>query len=161
MTDRDMLVDAKLGFWQAWFDGTACPNPGRIGIGVVLISPGGNRTEKCAPVLCGGCNNEAELHAMNAALALAHREGAKRIILRGDSDMAIRHVLGMDHTEIPRFIPLIAQAQEWLLCFDEARLQWIPGHRNQEADCCSRAALGLSPRPSAKVKSSRGRASGA
>ena len=33
-------------FWQVWFDGSALPNPGKIGIGAVLIAPDGRSEEK-------------------------------------------------------------------------------------------------------------------
>lgn len=147
MTDMaSSVTNSSQDTWQVWFDGAAYPNPGKIGIGVVMLSPDGKQSEKCLLMPCSGCNNEAELHALSAAFAFAYEAGARCVIVRGDSDMAIRHVLGTDSTEIQRFAPLIAQAREWLGRFETAHLQWIPGHRNQQADRCSRTALGLSPR---------------
>lgn len=145
-------------YWQGWFDGTACPNPGKIGVGAIVLSPQGNRIEKFDPVAFSGCNNEAELRALTAALILAHDAGARHLVLRGDSDMAIRHVLGTDSTRIARFAPLIAEARAWLRCFEDVQLQWIPCHRNQEADRCSRDALGLPERsPKSAIRSRKAR----
>ena len=155
---RIVAAESREGYWQGWFDGAACPNPGKIGIGAIVLSPHGNRIEISDAVAVGGCNNEAELRALIAALMLAHGAGARRLILRGDSDMAIRHVLGTDSTRLARFVPLIAEARAWVCRFEDVQLQWIPGHRNQEADRCSRGALGLPDRPGKPaIRSRKGR----
>lgn len=148
---------ATAGIWQAWFDGTAVPNPGKIGIGVVLMSPGGVRIEKCLQISPNGCSNEAEFHALIAALKLAHAEGARHLVLRGDSTVAIRYVLDCDRTDVARLTALVREAQSWLPRFDEVRLVWIPRHRNIEADRLARRSLDLPERPSAVHKAKRRR----
>lgn len=90
-----------------------------------------------------GCNNEAELHALCAALELAFAAGARRLLLHGDSDVAIRYVRGPDSTRIARLLVLVDQARDKLRRFEEVRLVWVPRHRNLEADRLSRQALGL------------------
>ncbi len=45
--------------WHGWFDGAADPNPGRRSIGVVLVSPDGQR-HTIAQAVGQGTNNEAE-----------------------------------------------------------------------------------------------------
>jgi ribonuclease HI len=123
------------------------PNPGRIGIGVLLIAPDGRREEKSVLLNLSGCNNEAELHALCAALELAAAAGAQKLLLRGDSDVALRYVRGPDSTQIARLRLLVAAARDRLQRFDEVRLLWIPRHRNRDADRLSRQALGLPPDP--------------
>lgn len=135
--------------WQAWFDGAALPNPGRIALGVVLISPDGHRLEKSALAGATGCNNEAELLALCAALELAHGAGARRLEVHGDSDFAVRHVAGLDATAVPRLTSLIERARQWLPRFEAMRLVWIPRHRNGEANRLCRLALGLPDEPAA------------
>lgn len=134
-------------YWQAWFDGAALPNPGKIGVGVMLKSPEGARYDKSALMGCWGCNNEAELHALGAALAFARQSGARRLVLRGDSDVALRYVRGPDSTQIERLQTLVAQARDSLRCFEDVQLVWVPRHRNTEADGLSRQALGLPVMP--------------
>ena len=129
--------------WQAWFDGSALPNPGRIGIGAVVLSPDGRRFEKSAPLALHGCNNQAELQALCAALELAHVAGARRLRICGDSDVAIRYVTGPDSTKIAALSALVMQARAWLARFDEVQLRWVPRHRNVAADHLCRQALGL------------------
>lgn len=114
----------------------------------MLIAPDGRREEKFLLLNASGCNNEAELHALCAALDMAAAAGARRLVLRGDSDVALRYVRGPDSTQIARLCLLVAQAHERLRRFDEVHLLWIPRHRNGDADRLSRQALGLPPSPS-------------
>lgn len=143
---------ATNAYWQAWFDGCALPNPGKIGIGAVVVAPDGRRFEKSAQLGHHGCNNQAELHALCAALELAHEAGARRLLVRGDSDVAIRYVTGPDSTEIAALLILVAQAREWLRRFEEVQLCWIPRHRNGAADHLCRQALGLPDKPAATAR---------
>ncbi len=144
-------------FWQAWFDGAALPNPGKIGVGVALLAPDGRREENSILLNCSGCNNEAELHALRAALEMAAAAGARRLLLRGDSDVALRYVRGPDTTQIVRLCLLVAEARDWLRRFDEVQLVWIPRHRNCGADRLARQALGLPPDPTSVPRRRRGR----
>ena len=123
------------------------PNPGKIGIGVLLVAPDGRREEKSFLLNCTGCNNEAELHALCAALETAAAAGAQKLLLRGDSDVALRYVRGPDNTQIARLCLLVAAARDGLRRFDEVQLLWIPRHRNRDADRLSRQALGLPSDP--------------
>ncbi len=136
--------------WQAWFDGSALPNPGRIGLGAILRGPEGQQLEYSGLAADGGCNNEAELLALGKALEMARDSGARRLIVRGDSDFAVRHLRGEAHTRVAHLHELILQMQPLLAGFASVRLEWIPRHRNPDADRLSRAALGLPDKPAAK-----------
>ena len=114
-----------------------------MGLGIVLLAPDGTRPEHSSIAAGIGCNNEAELHALCAALDLAFTAGARDLLLRGDSDVALRHVRGPDSTGIARLQVLIASARDRLRRFDDVQLLWVPRHRNREADRLSRQALGL------------------
>jgi len=120
------------------------------------MSPDGLRSDKSVLTGCSGCNNEAELHALGAALEMACRAGARRLVLRGDSDVAIRYVRGPDSTQIAPLLVLVARAREWLCRFEDVQLVWVPRHRNVEADRLSRQALGL-PEPPVRIARPRRR----
>lgn len=143
--------------WQLWFDGSAFPNPGRIGLGVVLWGPAGQRREYSGTVAGGGCNNEAELLALAKGLELAREAGARFVRVRGDSDFAVRHLKGEARTEVLRLREIIENVQALLGGFADTRLEWIPRHRNGEADRLSRAALGLPDKPALRPISRRRR----
>ncbi len=133
--------------WMAWVDGTARPNPGRIGIGHVLVSPSGQRAEHSDAPGRNGCNNEAELRALLSALDAAAAAGARTLTLHSDSRFAVDCLNGLDSTDVPRLVELLAAAHTAMGCFDQVRLVWLPRHRNAEADRLARAALGLAPKP--------------
>ena len=138
--------------WQAWFDGSALPNPGRIGIGLVLQSPDGRRCERSFVARESGCNNEAELHALCALLELAREQGATRLCVCGDSDIAVKYASGVGVTRIGRLVTLVQRAQQLMAAFDEVELRWVPRHRNCSADRLSRQALGLQEKPPAQKR---------
>ena len=140
--------------WQGWFDGAALPNPGKIGLGVVLISPAGIHSGRSVLIGESGCNNEAELHALCLALEIASEAGARRLQLHGDSNVAVRYVRGPESTQIARLVVLVAQARMRIQGFEEVLLVWVPRHRNVEADRLSRQALGLPARP---IRAAKGR----
>jgi ribonuclease HI len=136
------MSDAE-SLWQLWVDGTALPNPGRIGLGTVLISPAGERQTRSLALGRSGCNNEAELHALRVGLEQAREAGATRLAAISDSDFVVRHVLGQQTTRVARLVPLIEALQVQLQGFEQLELRWVPRHRNQDADHLARAALGL------------------
>lgn len=144
-------------YWQGWFDGSARPNPGDIGIGVVLLAPDARRFEKSERLSGSGCNNEAELQALCALLELACAAGARCLQVCGDSDVAIRYVNGPEATAIEPLLTLILRARKLIAHFDDVQLSWIPQQRNAEADRLSRQALGLPDRLSILRKPKRSR----
>lgn len=150
--------EGEAVFWRAWFDGSALPNPGRLGLGAVLIGPDGAYFELSQTGPGSGCNNEAELLALCALMEFALSRGATHLDVVGDSDVAIRYVCGDARTAVSRLLPLLARAQSLRQRFVVARLSWVPAHRNREADALSRRALGLPERPAgAKRKPKRRR----
>lgn len=76
---------------------------------------------------------------------MARGAGAQRLLVRGDSDVALRYASGNGVTRVARLLPLIARAQTALAAFEHAQLLWVPNHRNRDADRLARQALGLAP----------------
>jgi ribonuclease HI len=133
--------------WQLWFDGCALPNPGRLGLGALIIAPDGRRIELSQPGSRHGCSNEAELEALNLALNLAYAEGARRVLVTGDSDFVVRHLKGEQQTSVDALRTRLQDIDDVLARFDAVELKWVPRHRNRDADRLSRAALGLPDKP--------------
>ncbi len=149
-------IDAARN-WLAWCDGSALPNPGRIGIGIVLVAPDGARRDASRVLGCCGCSNEAELRALCAALDMALEAGARRLEVRGDSDVALGYVRGPGATRIERLNVLVVAARERMRRFEHVELLWVPRHRNVEADRLAREALGLAAAPVSSAKGRRRR----
>lgn len=133
--------------WRLWFDGCALPNPGRLGLGALLVAPDGRRIELAHTGPRHGCSNEAELEALRLALDRAHDEGARHLAITGDSDFVVRHLRGERRTAIEPLSTLLTTLQRSLARFDSFELHWVPRHRNRDADRLSRAALGLPDKP--------------
>ncbi|HEX5126817.1 MAG TPA: ribonuclease HI family protein [Rhodocyclaceae bacterium] len=141
---RQNLIEANDSpCWQASFDGSALPNPGRIGIGAVLVAPDGQRFEHSQRTDYVGCNNEAELLALCTILELALAHGAARIVVIGDSDIAVGYAKGIGASRVARLQPLTLRAQTLLRRFAYCELKWVPRHRNTDADRLARQALNL------------------
>lgn len=144
------MTMAGAPFWTVHCDGSAVPNPGRIGLGAVLVAPDGTRhTLSEAPAL-HGCNNEAELRALMAALALLQREGATALRVHSDNSVLVAQLSDAAARPIARLAALFDEARALLAGFEDVQLKWIPQRRNTEADALARAALGMPPRAPAK-----------
>ncbi len=134
--------------WVAHCDGGAWPNPGTMALGAVLTSPTGEVHRLSQRLSGSGCNNEAEWRATVAVLSFALEHGARRLHLHTDSTQV------RDHLSQPAQHALPPALQTWV---DEARMlaasllhvtvQWVPRHRNAQADALAREALGLPPKP--------------
>ncbi|MFN3439607.1 MAG: reverse transcriptase-like protein [Acidovorax sp.] len=136
--------------WLVYCDGSAVPNPGRMGLGAVLVGPDGVTQHHISEATTfTGCNNEAELRALLAALQwLARRVAATSTAVRviSDSSVLVAQLGAHAAPPIARLAPLFDEARGALQQFAHIDLQWVPRHRNGAADTLARAALGLAPK---------------
>ncbi len=133
--------------WLLHCDGSAWPNPGRMGLGAVLMAPDGTRHELSVATHLTGCNNEAELRAVMAALQLAQTQGARRLKVHCDNSLVVDQLRMTDPPPVARLASLFDEARAWVAAFECIEWQWVPRHRNAEADALARAAVGLAPKP--------------
>jgi len=126
--------------WQAWFDGSARPNPGRCGLGALLLAPDGRRIELAQD---GGHGNssEAEYRALIALLRAALAHGALDIAIHGDSRVVVNDINGPDVASAPALRGYRAEALDLLARLPQASVRWIPRHKNIEADALSQRAF--------------------
>src|SRR6185369_17003758 len=105
------------------FDGGSRGNPGPAGIGVVV------RAEDGTPLITlgryiGRCtNNVAEYRALITALEEALKLGAKRVVIRGDSELIIKQMKGEYRVKHPDMKVLYDQAQELISNFGGAKIE--------------------------------------
>lgn len=126
--------------WQAWFDGSARPNPGRCGLGALLLTPDGKRIELS---LDGGHGNssEAEYRALIALLHAALEYGALDIAIHGDSRVVVDDINGPDVASAAALRGYRAEALALLARLPRASVRWIPRHKNIDADALSQRAV--------------------
>ena len=141
-------VSVPAHLWVIYCDGSAMPNPGRMG--AVLTEPNGTRHTLSQATPTKGCNNEAELRALMAALQELQRRGARALLVYCDNSILVEQLGSADAKPIARLACLFQEARVLLESFDHARLHWIPRHRNGQADALARAALGIVSRRAVK-----------
>ena len=136
--------------WVIHCDGSAWPNPGRMGLGAVLTGPDGTlRHQISEATTFTGCNNEAELRALMRALQWLAQQGVAAstpVQVFSDNSVLVEKLGGHPAAPIARLAPLFDEARSVLQTFHNIRLQWIPRHRNGAADTLARTALGLVPK---------------
>lgn len=136
--------DGPPSAWRGWFDGSARPNPGRCGIGVRLDGPDGLLVELAQPAGHGN-SGEAEYRALIALLEAAVARGARDLTVYGDSRVVIDDVNGPDLYAAPALAAYRARAHALLAVLPDARLRWVPRHKNTCADALSQRALATCP----------------
>jgi len=141
--------------WTIHCDGSAVPNPGRMGLGAVLTAPDGTRHPLSTLAEGRGCNNEAELRALMAALQEARQRGATTLLIHCDNSVVVEQLAGTALEPFLRLAPLFGEVRAMLRSFASTRLVWIPRHRNREADALARAAVGLLPKSPAAARKRR------
>jgi ribonuclease HI len=127
--------------WRGWFDGSAHPNPGQIGIGALLCGPEGQRREVSRRAGHGN-SSEAEYLALTALLEAARDMGATALTVYGDSQVVINDVnlgalRGAKGLEEYR-----AGVVALVTALGGINLRWVPRHRNGDADRLSQQAIG-------------------
>lgn len=145
----------KNDFWTIYCDGSAVPNPGRMGLGAILIGSDGTGYSLSITAEGRGCNNEAELRALMAALQYARQRGATALLIHCDNSVVVEQLAGTAAEPFLRLASLFDEVRAVLRSFTSARLIWIPRHRNREADALARAAVGLMPKGPARPNKRR------
>src|SRR5579862_6938284 len=95
----------------AQFDGGSRGNPGEAGIGVVIRSGDGTPLVAFGKYIGRATNNVAEYMALIHALKEAERLGARKLIVRGDSELIIRQMRGEYRVKNPGLRELYEQAR--------------------------------------------------
>ena len=144
-----------MNTWFVYCDGSAVPNPGRIGLGAVFTEPNGTRHTLSQAAHENGCNNEAELRALLATLQELKLRGAGTLLIHCDNSVVVEQVSSGTAKPIARLASLFDDARALFNSFDQATLVWIPRHRNREADELARAALGIAEKRVVKLSKKR------
>jgi ribonuclease HI len=123
------------------FDGGSRGNPGPAGIGVVV------RAEDHTPLVTLGrfigraTNNVAEYKALILALQEAVTLGAKKIIIRGDSELVIKQMRGEYRVKHPDMKVLFDEAQRLLKNFGHVKIEHNLRGKNVLADKLANLAM--------------------
>src|SRR5580704_7892768 len=94
------------------FDGGSRGNPGPAGIGVVLRAEDGTPIVTLGRFIGRATNNVAEYRALIAGLEKAKELGAKKISVKGDSELIVRQMRGEYRVKNPDLKVLYDAAQQ-------------------------------------------------
>ena len=124
-----------------YFDGACLPrNPGGIATYGYVIFWSDKKFEGSGVVAENSTNNVAEYSALIEAVRKALSLGIKKVMIRGDSQLVIRQLLGVYAVRSPRILPLYDELSRLLDKFDDVELEWVPRKQNAHADALSTKA---------------------
>ena len=122
----------------AYVDGASSGNPGPAGAGFVLRTPDGEVVAERAIPLGEATNNAAEYKAVIAALNEAAAKGARRVVVRSDSQLLVRQMLGEYRVKNEGLKPLYEWVKKLTNRFEGVKWEHIPREQNAEADRLAR-----------------------
>jgi ribonuclease HI len=123
------------------FDGGARGNPGPAGIGVVLRAKDGTELVTLGRFIGRATNNVAEYRALITALEKAKELGAKRVAIRGDSELVVKQMRGEYRVKNETLRDLYEEAQSLLRGFDHATIEHNYRNKNALADKLANLAM--------------------
>jgi len=130
---------------QEWitlqFDGGSRGNPGPSGVGVVLSAADGTPLVTLGRFIGRATNNVAEYRGLITALEEAKKLGARKIIIRGDSELIIKQMKGEYKVRHPQLKPLFDQARQLLREFEAHKIEHNLRHKNELADKLANLAM--------------------
>jgi len=123
------------------FDGGSRGNPGPAGIGVVLRAQDGTPVLTLGRFIGRATNNVAEYRALITGLEKAIELGAKKVLIRGDSELIIRQMLGQYRVKNADLKELYDEAQALYRQFAEAKIEHNYREKNELADRLANMAM--------------------
>ena len=123
------------------FDGGARGNPGPAGIGVVVRAKDGTELVTLGRFIGRATNNVAEYRALITALQKAKELGAKRVAIRGDSELVVKQMKGEYRVKNEALRGLYDEAQALLRHFEHATIDHNYRNKNALADKLANLAM--------------------
>src|SRR5215211_83335 len=123
------------------FDGGSRGNPGPAGIGVVVRAGDGTPLVTLGRFIGRATNNVAEYKALITALQQAKELGAKRVTVRGDSELIVKQMRCEYRVKTADLRDLYDEAQGLLRQFDHATIDHNYRHKNALADRLANRAM--------------------
>jgi ribonuclease HI len=123
------------------FDGGARGNPGPAGIGVVLRSKDGTELLTLGRFIGRATNNVAEYRALITGLQKAKELGARRVAIRGDSELVVKQIKGVYRVKNEALRDLYDEAHALLVQFDHSTIDHNYRNKNALADKLANLAM--------------------
>jgi ribonuclease HI len=115
-------------------DGASLGNPGPSGAGGILTTPDGRVVEEFHEHIGHATNNVAEYMAVRIGLARALANGARRVVLRLDSELVANQLAGRYKVRDRKLIQQYLEVERLLSQLEDVRFEAIPREENKRAD---------------------------
>jgi ribonuclease HI len=135
------MATSSTGTWTLRADGGSRGNPGPGALGYVLCDASGAEVEARGEFIGTCTNNVAEYRALIAGLESAARHGAKTLVVRMDSELVVRQMLGTYKVKNEGLKPLHAEARSAAAKLGTVRFESVPRDDNGRADALVNEAL--------------------
>ena len=129
------------GEWIVNTDGGSRGNPGPGGAGIVVRDPSGAVVAEGGAFLGSVTNNIAEYEALLWGMRAASALGARRLLVRADSELVVRQMLGQYRVKNAGLKPLFVEAQALQRSFEIVRFEHVRREQNAEADALANQAM--------------------
>lgn len=126
---------------EVFTDGASRGNPGPASIGALFRQKGGPDLCSHHQAIGRATNNQAEYHAVLAALEHCARWGVGRVHLYLDSELVARQLTGTYRVKSEDLRPLFQQVQQLVRGFREFRVRHVRRALNAHADHLANRAL--------------------
>jgi probable phosphoglycerate mutase len=125
----------------AYIDGGSRGNPGPAGYGVRIEDGGGNLIEEFCGSVGVATNNVAEYQGLLAALRWAKDHAARPLLVRSDSELLVRQMLGVYRVKNPGLQPLHREALDLVSRIGAVRFEHVRREQNVDADRLANQAM--------------------
>lgn len=122
-------------------DGAARGNPGPAAIGATIKDETGNLITSVSRRIGITTNNQAEYRAIITALDKAVSLGAKQVMVKSDSELAVNQINGRYKIKNAGLRPLYQEVVKLTGALESFKITYIPRARNSEADALANKAL--------------------
>ncbi|XP_073060300.1 uncharacterized protein [Primulina eburnea] len=137
----EMIQPSEEEVWRVFVDGAS--GLAGCGVGVVMISPPGEKIKLAIRIDSRVTNNEAEYEAVLAGIRAAREVGASRIILYSDSQLITQQIKGVYEAKDNRMLKYLQLIKTLAEGFADCSIEQIPREENNEADILAKMAASL------------------
>ena len=135
------MTATSLEVWTLRCDGGSRGNPGPGALGYVLCDHTGQEIEARGEYLGVCTNNVAEYRSLIAGLAAAARHAVRTLVVRMDSELVVRQMLGQYKVKNEGLKPLYLEARDAVKGVGVVRFESVPRDDNGRADGLVNEAL--------------------
>ncbi len=140
-----------------YIDGGSRGNPGPAGFGVRVEDAAGRLLAEFNEAIGVATNNIAEYRGLLAALRYAIEHGARRVMVRSDSELLVRQMRGEYRVKHPNLKPLFEEATELVGRIGHVGFEHVRRELNAEADRLANEAMDRQGRSRAPARLTRER----